>query len=77
MSRDTGDWKRLREAYRKQQQRQQKPSPKCDSFRHVSDLIDNLVCAADILCEEIRATGTHETWKQLAHALDALEESRR
>lgn len=34
-----------------------------------------IVTTATDLCEEIRATGTHECWKQLAHALDAWEET--
>ncbi len=34
-----------------------------------------LLQAASDLCEEIRAAGTHECWKQLGHALDAIEEA--
>lgn len=39
------------------------------------ELLMAIVTTATDLCEEIRATGTHECWKQLAHALDAWEET--
>jgi hypothetical protein len=33
--------------------------------------------AASDLCEEIRAQGTHQRWKPLAHVLDAIEEDQK
>ncbi len=51
-----------------------------DAFRRIKaagETLDRLyavVEAATALCENIRANGIHDNWKQLANALDALPE---